>query len=176
MTSPSGATQAAATLAAALQEQQEPPPADGLEPNHVQLIRNTALGVIRNGPQFAEWLQTKRRGDKQYTFLFKGLGHDYYQWCLSNPEECKRLEDAAQEQQADAESDSDASDSGSESDRSSRTDPAVAGAQAADKGIIRGLAEGGPLRRHLGEGATLNRAVIGEDRDLVGDRARPEAE
>ncbi|EER08521.1 hypothetical protein Pmar_PMAR003888, partial [Perkinsus marinus ATCC 50983] len=115
--SSSDATQAAAaaaTLAAALEEQeheeQEPPPADGLEPNHVQLIRNTALGVIRNGAQFAEWLQTKRRGDKQYTFLFKGLGHDYYQWCLSNPEECKRLEDAAQEQQADdAESDSDAS-------------------------------------------------------------------
>ncbi|KAF4677066.1 hypothetical protein FOL47_003517 [Perkinsus chesapeaki] len=110
--------------AAALQEQQEPPPADGLEPNHIQLIRNTALGVIRNGPQFAEWLQTKRRGDKQYTFLFKGLGHEYYQWCLANPEECKRLEDAAQEeQQAEAEdsaSDSSSS-SGSESDRSSRS-------------------------------------------------------
>jgi hypothetical protein len=57
------------------------------------LIRNTAFAVLKNGTAFYEWLRGKRQSDPEYTFLFGGLGSDYYKWCLTHSEEARKEED-----------------------------------------------------------------------------------
>ena len=56
------------------------------------LIRTTAIAVLRNGTSFYEWLRNKRQSEPAYSFLFGGIGSNYYKWCLANSEEAQKEE------------------------------------------------------------------------------------
>ena len=59
---------------------------EGLDGDQKALVRSTASAVLRNGAAFFEWLRTKRQADPSYSFLYGGLGSEYYKWCLANSE------------------------------------------------------------------------------------------
>ena len=61
------------------------------------LIRATAFAVLRNGSQYFEWIKTKRRSDPLYAFLSDGVGSQYYDWCLSNPDGARKEESVESE-------------------------------------------------------------------------------
>merc|ERR1719453_1899878 len=47
------------------------------------LIVNIADAITRNGPEFESWLQTRRKDNRKYSFLFKSdkNEHVFFEWC-----------------------------------------------------------------------------------------------
>ena len=71
---------------------------DQIDQEARSLIRSTAFAVLRNGTSFYEWLRSRRQADPVYSFLFGGIGTEYYKWCLANSDDAKIEEESERTQ------------------------------------------------------------------------------
>jgi hypothetical protein len=55
-----------------------------LNSEQLNLIKTTAIAVLRNGQSFVEWIESTRKGNQSYDFLFGGLGSDYFRFLIEH--------------------------------------------------------------------------------------------
>jgi hypothetical protein len=83
----------------------EPP--DNLSSDEILLIEDIADVIARRGKEFEAWIKERRRDNPQYSFLYEGQGHEYFEYCVRKQRGIRATEDSKGAEESSEESEED---------------------------------------------------------------------